>query len=385
MLSGDIEKRVETSRFGPFTFQVGVDEHEAAMLLQRVADAQIRFLTSPLSQVANRLEQEVLISSIFSTNTIEGGTLTEEETKDALDLDPAQVHAEEQRRAVNIKTAYDIAQKSAQAPHWRLSVDFIKQIHAAVTDGIPHKYNQPGLIRSNPKNVMTHVGDTAHGGRYKPPQYGDDIALLLNHLVKWHDELAAAEIPALIRAPLMHYYFELIHPFWDGNGRVGRVLEATVLHGAGFRYAPFAMARYYMERIDQYFILFNLCRKQADKKMAYPNTPFALFHLDGMLTSINRLHDRVNAIVRLLLFETRIKHLRDKKEINLRQYAILAQVMERDKPLQIDKLRRSPWHEALYAKLGDKTKQRDLSRLREQELLYVDEKGLVWPGFMRSK
>ncbi|PIP07101.1 MAG: cell filamentation protein Fic, partial [Syntrophobacteraceae bacterium CG23_combo_of_CG06-09_8_20_14_all_50_8] len=263
VLSGDIKKRVETSRFGPFTFQVGVDQREAAMLLQRVADAQMRFLSSPLSQVANRLEQEVLVSSIFSTNTIEGGTLTEEETKDALDLDPAQVQAEEQRRAVNIKTAYNIAQKSAQVPNWRLSVDFIKQIHAAITDGIPHKYNQPGRIRSNPKNIVTHVGDAAHGGRYKPPQYGGDIELLLVQMAIWHNELANAEIPALIRAPLMHYYFELIHPFWDGNGRVGRVLEATVLHSAGFRYAPFAMARYYMERIDQYFTLFNLCRKQA--------------------------------------------------------------------------------------------------------------------------
>jgi Fic family protein len=384
ILSGDLMKRVETSRFGPFIFQVGVDEREAAMLLQRVADAQGRFLSSPLSQVANRLEQEVLVSSIFSTNTIEGGTLTEEETKDALDLDPAQVQAEEQRRAVNIKAAYAIAQKSAQDPHWRLSVDFMKQIHAAITDGIPHKYNQPGLIRSNPKNIVTHVGDTAHGGRYKPPQYGGDIELLLDQMVTWHNELATAEIPALIRAPLMHYYFELIHPFWDGNGRVGRVLEATVLHSAGFRYAPFAMARYYMERINQYFTLFNLCRKQADKKMAWPNTPFVLFHLEGMLAGINRLHDRVNAMVRLLLFETRIKHLRDTKEINLRQYAILTQVMERGKPLQIDELRRAPWLEALYAKLGDKTKQRDLSRLREQELLYVDAKGLVWPGFMRS-
>lgn len=383
ILSGDFKRLVETSRFGPVTFQIGVDEREAEILLQRVADAQLRFLSSPLSQVANRLEQEVLVSSIFSTNTIEGGTLTEEETKDALDIDPAQVQAEEQRRAVNIKTAYDLAQDSAQDLRWRLSVDFIKQIHAAITDGIAHKYSRPGLIRSNPKNIVTHVGDTAHGGIYKPPQYGGDIELLLNHLAAWHNELADAEIPALIRAPLTHYYFELIHPFWDGNGRVGRVLDATVLHGAGFRYAPFAMARYYLERIDRYFTLFNLCRKQAEKKAAYPNTPFVLFHLEGMLAGINRLHDRVNAIVRQLLFETRIKHLRDTKEINLRQYVILTQVMERDKPLQIDELRRAPWFEALYAKLGDKTKQRDLSGLRELELLYVDAKGLVWPGFMR--
>jgi Fic family protein len=337
-------------------------------------------MSSPLSQVANRLEQEVLVSSIFSTNTIEGGTLTEEQTKDALALDPVQVQAEEQRRAVNIRTAYDIAQKSAQDPGWRMSVDFINEIHAAITDGIPHKYNRPGVLRSNPKNVLTHVGDAAHGGRYKPPQYGGDIALLLDQLVLWQDQLSAAEVPVLIRAPLMHYYFELIHPFWDGNGRVGRVLEATVLHTAGFRYAPFAMARYYLERIDQYFALFNLCRKEAAKKTAFSNTPIVLFHLEGMLAGINRLHDRVNAMVGLLLFETRVKNLRDTKEINLRQYVILTQVMERGKPLRIEELRRTPWYEALYAKLGDKSKQRDLRQLREQGLLSVDEQGLVWPG-----
>lgn len=380
LLSNNIKRRIETARFGLFTFQMGVDSGKVSMPLQRVTDAQKRFLSSPLSQVAERLEQEVLVSSIFSTNTIEGGTLTEEETREAITIDPERVKAEEQRRAVNIKAAYEIAEKSAQKSDWRLTVSFIKNIHATVTDGISHKYNKPGKIRNNPKNIVTHVGDAAHGGQYKPPQYGGDIELLLENLVKWHDEIIAAETPALIRAPLMHYYFESIHPFWDGNGRVGRVLEATVLHHAGFRYAPFALARYYLEQIDQYFTLFNLCRKHAEKKTAYPNTPFVLFHLEGMLASIDRLHDRVNDMVKSLLFESHIKHLRDTKEINLRQYAILTQIMERGKPMPIDELRRSPWHKALYAKLGDKTKQRDLSKLREQKLLYIDEKGLVQPG-----
>ncbi|WP_365303207.1 Fic family protein [uncultured Thiodictyon sp.] len=56
------------------------------------------------------------------------------------------------------------------------------------------------------------------------------------------------KVPVLIRAPLVHYYYEQIHPFWDGNGRVGRVIEASLLLGEGFRYAPFAQARYYLDR-----------------------------------------------------------------------------------------------------------------------------------------
>jgi len=48
----------------------------------------------------------------------------------------------------------------------------------------------------------------------------------------------------------------------------------------------------------------------------------------------------------------------------LRQYVILTQMMERGKPMPVDELRRAPWHQALYSRLGDKTKQRDLSGLR---------------------
>ena len=85
------ELRVETHRSGPFTFQVGVDQEVLALALQRVADAHERFAASPLSQVASQLEREVVASSIFGTNSIEGGTLSEAETEDAWQLGPAQV------------------------------------------------------------------------------------------------------------------------------------------------------------------------------------------------------------------------------------------------------------------------------------------------------
>lgn len=374
-----LNRRVETARFGPLTFQIGVNPREVALPLQRVEDAHERFIALPLSQVANRLEREVMASSIFGTNTIEGGTLTEEETATALTLAPDVAREVEQRRVVNIKAAYDHALQAASAPNWQLDLDFIREIHAAITQGLPHPQNQPGEFRENLKTTLTYVGDGAHGGRYKPPQYGGDVRLLMRHWVEWHQTLVAAEVPALIRAPLVHFYYELIHPFWDGNGRVGRVLEATLLQAAGYRYAPFAMARYYLDHLDAYFALFNACRKQADSRVEYPNTPFVTFHLEGMRVVINRLHDRVNLIVSVLLFQNRIRQLLDEKAINARQYAILTQLLTSPSPVSLEWLRQSPWYQALYLKLGDKTKQRDLRALRELELMRV-EAGLVWPG-----
>ncbi|MCZ7655321.1 MAG: hypothetical protein M5R42_15175 [Rhodocyclaceae bacterium] len=63
--------RVETDRFGPFTFQVGVDLEDLAVPLQRWRDAHELFIKTPLNQVASQLEKEVVVSSVFGTNTIE--------------------------------------------------------------------------------------------------------------------------------------------------------------------------------------------------------------------------------------------------------------------------------------------------------------------------
>ncbi len=349
-------------------------------LLLRINDAYQRLKGSPLSQVANRLEKEVVVSSIFGTNSIEGGTLSVEETEEALDLTPEQVQDIEQRRAINLKNAYELAQDAANLPGWQLSVDFIRQVHAAVTDQLPHEYNQPGRLRDNPKGIATQVGNKEHGGSYKPPQYGRDVERLLNHLVEWNQQLVDQGLPVFIRAPLVHFYYELIHPFWDGNGRVGRVLEATLLQAEGFKYAPFAQARYYLENIHHYFTLFNTCRKQAEKKIDAPNTEFVVFFLEGMLKSINCLHDRVNALITLVLFENEIKRLHEGKEINARQYAIVSQIMAAGKPMLLKELRRAPWYQGLYIKLTDKTKQRDLKRLRELGIVIQDDANQIWPG-----
>lgn len=140
----------------------------------------------------------------------------------------------------------------------------------------------------------------------------------MGEFLAWHGRLAEAGVPVLIRAPLVHLYLERIHPFWDGNGHVGRMLEASLLLAAGFDYS----------------------------------------HL------VDRL-------------------LRD-KAINARQYAILDRLREATKPLTLAELRRSPWYLALYARLADKTKQRDLRALRELGLLRPDEAGQARIQFARD-
>ncbi len=371
--------RLSTARSGPFEFTVGVDGVTLESLLLRIGDAYRRFLHSPLVQVANQLEKEVVVSSVFSTNSIEGGTLTEAETQLALDL-PVDGQGTEQQRAINLKAAYDFSLEAIGDEGWVLDLDFIRQLHALITQALPHEYNRPGVLRDNPKAVVTRVGDEDHGGSYRPPQYGGDIRALLAALIDWQNELEDNGVPALIRAPLLHYYFERIHPFWDGNGRVGRVLEATILHRAGFRFAPFALAGYYYERIDRYFSMFNECRRRERQAHRYPNQPFVEFFLEGFLDCLHRLHDRVDELVGALLFENRLKRHHDRREINDRQYAIVSQLLAANGPVTMAALRQAPWYRALYTRLTDKTRRRDIKRLLELGLIHEDDERRMWPG-----
>lgn len=381
-LNKSLTKRVETFRSGVFKFQIGLSEQDLNILLQRVMDAQIRFSSSPLSSVASSLEKEVIVSSVFGTNTIEGGELSEVETEQALLLLPEQVGSIQQKRALNISNAYDYIRTVSSQKNWQPTLESVREIHRLVYDGLEanSEMNQPGLLRDNPEGVVTSVGNAEHGGIYKPPQLGADIKLLLESLLDWNRALVDARVPVLIRAPLVHLYFEIIHPFWDGNGRVGRVLEAGILYAEGFRYAPFAQANFYLKNIHQYFTLFNHCRKLAKKKVESPNNDFVNFFLKGTLETINHLHDRVNYLVKEVLFEARLKKLLDEKDINQRQYAIMNAVLQNRSLLNLSLLKKQPWYLALYLKLTEKTKSRDLIQLKNLKLLLVDEQGNITCG-----
>ncbi len=381
--------RVKTHRSGIFTFQVGIDDAALASLFVRVEDAHHRFNSVPvLPDIAGSLEQEVVASSVFGTNTIEGGTLTEEETEEVLRTvaDPAQAKEEAERRVLNIRAAYSLAEDFAADLRNDIPPEFegfgllleeymLTDLHGIITDGLTEAGNIPGKYRNNPKGQLVRVGNAAHGGEYVAPKCLDDIKLLMGAFLKWINSEPIIQISPLIRAPLAHYYFERIHPFGNGNGRVGRVVEAMILLAAGYKFAPFALSRHYMERMDEYYIAFRQAEKAEQAGAPSPNTPFVEFFLSAMLGTINRLHDRVNVLIGKVLMENMVSAKLRQKEINTRQYTILNNLPPTGIPLK--ELRAAQWYQGLYASLTTKTRDRDLKSLQEQRLVFIDEQGVV--------
>lgn len=378
---------IDTHRSGRFYFEVGVDFEQIKPILQRVADAQARFASVPiLPDIATQLEREVLVASVFGTNTIEGGTLTEAETAQVIASESAP--GENEQRVLNIRNAYAKAEQFAEhiltsngqsqaAAAVQLEELMLTDLHAIITQGLSHPHNIPGQFRDNEKGQLTKVGDVEHGGVYTPPKCRDDIELLLTEFLNWINSESLLSLNPLIRAPLAHYYFERIHPFWDGNGRVGRVLEAVILKCAGFKYAPFALSRFYLQHIDDYFSVFNIARKKQEDHDKHPNTVFVELFLHGMLHVLNELHNRVNRIMAFILYENALNNLVNTRQINSRQYSIVHTLLQKGQTHAIKDIQSQTWYTLLYRKLSAKTRTRDLKQLVELGLISVNKEHIT--------
>jgi Fic family protein len=106
-----------------------------------------------------------------------------------------------------------------------ISVRLIREIHEKLLDGVRGNHANPGELRRS-QNWIGPGGSTLNDAIFVPPP-PHEVEGLLSDLEKFIH--AESDIPALIKIGLIHAQFETIHPFLDGNGRVGRLLIAFYL------------------------------------------------------------------------------------------------------------------------------------------------------------
>lgn len=106
-----------------------------------------------------------------------------------------------------------------------ISVRLVREIHGILMEGVRGEVMTPGELRRS-QNWIGRPGATLEHARYVPPP-ADEMAACLSELERYiHSE---SDLPPLLRIGLIHYQFEAIHPFLDGNGRVGRLLVTFLL------------------------------------------------------------------------------------------------------------------------------------------------------------
>ena len=131
----------------------------------------------------------------------------------------------------------------ARLPELPLSLRLIREIHAELMQGVRGQERQPGDFRTS-QNWIGAGGSTIATATFVPPaphRLGEALSNLERFL---HDE----HLPPLVQAAIAHAQFETIHPFLDGNGRVGRLLITFLLCHRGVLGKPLLYLSHYLKQ-----------------------------------------------------------------------------------------------------------------------------------------
>lgn len=125
-----------------------------------------------------------------------------------------------------------------------MSKRLIREIHAELMQGVRGEDKQPGEFRRIQNYIASEGAPIARASFIPPPP--DIMERALDDFERFlHDD---ETLPALVRCAVAHAQFETIHPFLDGNGRVGRLLITLLLCERGVLHKPLLYLSYYLKR-----------------------------------------------------------------------------------------------------------------------------------------
>ena len=204
-----------------------------------------------LENVATRIPNVELLVSMYvrkealMSSQIEGTQATLEDVLDPmLDANTNRNVAD----VVNYIKATEFAINRLQT--LPLCIRLIKETHAVLMEGVQGQEKSPGEFRYS-QNWIGGQGSTLKNARYIPPA-PDDMLDAMSDLEKYIN--ADDDLDSLIRAALIHYQFETIHPFLDGNGRVRRLLITLFLMEQEILSTPALYISYFLKknRVEYY-------------------------------------------------------------------------------------------------------------------------------------
>jgi Fic family protein len=149
----------------------------------------------------------------------------------------------------------------ARLPELPVSVRLIREIHGKLLRGVRGAEKEPGELRRT-QNWIGHAGCTLRDASFVPPP----PQVVPEALSDWERFVHSDQgLPMLIKIGLAHAQFETIHPFLDGNGRVGRLLITFLLCGENILQKPVLYLSYYFKRNRQrYYELLQGTRDNGD-------------------------------------------------------------------------------------------------------------------------
>jgi len=315
-----------------------------------------------------------LAKGVFSTTAIEGNTLSEEQVRQIIDnkltLPPSREYLKQEVDNI-LQLCNEIKNNMCSGTSLVISMDTIKKFNKIILQNIPcPDYAIPGEFRKVP------VG----AGLYKAVDH-QDIEELMVELCKWLNS-AYFKIPnthpiisSIIKAIAAHLYIEWIHPFGDGNGRVGRLLEFAILIYSGVPSpAAHLLSNHYNATRNEYYIQLDAAGKKRDvcDFITYATQGFR----DGLMEQLKYIFLQVlDTSWENYIYETFKEHKRSEKPAK-RMRTLILELSHQAEPVPRDKLTTlSPKIIDLFKDGSPMMLSRDINELIKLDLIEKTEKG----------
>lgn len=196
------------------------------------------------------LKREAVLSSRIEGTAATVGDLNRHEAVGGV-LDPAS-DGRRLQEVVNCVKALSAALKGMQPGECRLDLDLIRQAHGTLMHNVGGVDTRPGQFRAVQNYIVRYTG-RGRQIQYVPPPH-ESVPSLLKDAVEFVRTTPDQKMSGLVQCALAHYQFEAVHPFLDGNGRVGRLLIPLILRSTGVLPEPLLCLSAYFERHrDEYY------------------------------------------------------------------------------------------------------------------------------------
>ncbi len=243
-------------------------------------------LTTPLTT------REAVLSSKIEGTVVTVGEVLRFEAGDDPPTESKRLDIEE---IVNYRAALREAQRGLAKRPFNLGL--VKTLHKVLLTSVRGSNKQPGEFR----RIQNHIGrpgSTLSEAEFVPPAPDKLMPALYN----WESYYHFQEKDALAQLALIHAQFEYLHPFLDGNGRIGRILIPLFLHDKQILSSPTFYLSEYLEEHREIYI--DKLRALDRGKKSW--TDWCVFFLDAITDQARRNTEKVGAV--LSLYE----HLKDR-------------------------------------------------------------------------
>lgn len=331
-----------------------------------------RFPVTPETRLA--LHQLTLLRGAIATTAIEGNTLTEQEVLDHRSgkrrLPASRLYQAQEVENI-VKACNEVVSWVEAASLPPLDSQLIRHFQGLVLSELDLEPGVvPGAFRSDRRVV----------GNYRAPA-PQDVELLMSQLCDWigGSEFTPSDprdqLPfAILKAVIGHLYLEWIHPFADGNGRTGRLLEFYIMLSSGIpSSAAHVLSNHYNATRAEYYRQLDSARGSNEAVIG-----FVLYALEGF---VDGLRDQLEHLWSQALHLLWRRYLDDefrgeKSETVQRQKRLLIDLAEVDEPVPREKLRHiTPEVAEAYAAYTQKAVTRDLNALLNRGLVRLDGTG----------